>query len=240
MGRVPRAALTALARLLTEPVMGFLALAALSVGLIPALFVVPAWLDHALDVAGWVIIGLFALEYLVHLALARDRARFVADPWRILDAAIIVAPFVSLLPFAPDFMRSSPALRVLRLARVLLSGARARHGLSAHADMGITETQPSGPPQVSALSAHDKAPRPMSWQELMRWSAAPDERWVHAGNLDAARIKEIAGVVGLSDVMIDAALRESSYPRLASSARWHAFSLSLPGWAGQPCSPILD
>src|SRR5437588_12989154 len=107
--------LRAVARCLSEPVMGFLALAALSAGLAPMLFALPPGLDQALNIAGWVIIGLFALEYLVHLALARDKTAYVRNPWRIVDALIILAPVASLLPFAPEFLRSSPALRVLRL-----------------------------------------------------------------------------------------------------------------------------
>jgi Mg2+ and Co2+ transporter CorA len=39
--------------------------------------------------------------------------------------------------------------------------------------------------------------------------------------------------------MIDAALRETSYPRLESSKRWCAFALSLPGREDEPRSPIL-
>src|SRR5438067_817747 len=106
------------------------------------------------------VIGAFALEYGVHLALAPDRRAYVLNAWRIVDALIILAPLVSLLAFAPDALRSSPALRVLRLARVLLFGARARHGLVAGADMGIARAAPSGPPRVTEL-APERKPRPL-------------------------------------------------------------------------------
>jgi Mg2+ and Co2+ transporter CorA len=218
--------------------MGFLALAALCVGIAPMLFALPAPLARALDIAGWAIIAAFALEYLANLALASNRRAYVTNPWRIVDALIIVAPLVSLLPFAPDALRSSPALRVLRLARVILFGARARHGLAAGADMGIARAAPSGPPQVSELSPNGSV-QPLEWRELIAWSTRPDERWVHAANLDAAHIKELARIVQLPDVMVDAALRESSYPRLESSARWAAFAMSLPGWSDEPRTPVL-
>ena len=64
-------------------------------------------------------------------------------------------------------------------------------------------------------------------------------RWVHAWNLDEAHIKEISPEIELPDVMIDAALRESSYPRLESKERWCAFSVSLPGGKETPRTPIL-
>ena len=65
--------LRCLGRYLNEPVMGFLALAALTGGIAPMLFAMPAWLAQSIAVGEWVIIGLFALEYLVHLALAEIR-----------------------------------------------------------------------------------------------------------------------------------------------------------------------
>jgi Mg2+ and Co2+ transporter CorA len=219
--------------------MGFLALAALAAGLAPLLFSLPPRLDRGLAIAEWGIVGLFAAEYLVQLALARDRRRFVLNPWRILDAVIILAPLASLLPFAPDFARSSPALRVLRLVRVLLFGARARHGLSAAARAASSPEATPGPTRVTALSPEGGEPQESSWTKLLQWTAAPSTLWMHAANLDAARIKEIAAVVDLPDVMMEAALRETSYPRLASSEGWCAFAVSLPGSQDAPRSPVL-
>jgi len=229
----------ALARLLNEPVMGFLALAALSTGLAPMLFALPRRLEQTLDIAGWLIIGAFALEYVVHLAVADDRPRYVRNPWRVVDALIILAPLASLLPFAPQFLRSSPALRVLRLARVIVFGARARRGLTAESDMGIARSRPVGPLRVTELAPAGGGPRASEWRELVDWAKRPDERWLHASNVDAARIKEIAQRVDLPVAMVEAALRESSYPRLESSERWAAFALSLPGAQDAPRTPVL-
>ena len=223
--------------MLSEPVMGFLALAALSAGLAPMLFALPPWLERGIAVGEWAIIAVFALEYLVNLALARERARFALNPWRILDAVIIVAPLVSLLPFAPEFARSSPALRVLRLARVIVFGARARRGLSGAEEE--LSTGLTGPLQVTALGPDERAPRASDWRELLDWSVAPSKLWMHAGNLDAAHIKEIARSVGLPHVMVEAALRETSYPRLESTKRWGAFALSIPGQEEGRRSPVL-
>jgi len=228
--------LRAVSRWLSEPVMGFLALAALSAGLAPMLFELPARLARGVALIEWAIIALFALEYAVHFALARDKRAFVLDPWRVLDAAIILAPLVSLLPRAPEVLRSSPVLRVLRLLRVILFGARARRGL--HGAALEREEERRGALRVTALSPGG-SPYEIGWSDLVRWSARPDEQWMHAANLDAARIKEIVGIVGLADAMVDAALRESSYPRLESSARWSALALSLPGWGDEARTPVV-
>src|SRR5437764_370656 len=68
--------------------MGFLALAALSAGIAPMLFPLPGSIAGAIAVGEWLIIALFAVEYLVQLALAHDRRRFVPNPWRMVDAAL--------------------------------------------------------------------------------------------------------------------------------------------------------
>src|ERR1035437_8131787 len=116
--------LSRLSGVLNEAVMGFLALAALSLGLAPFLFELPQGIEQGFDVAEWVIIGLFALEYAASFALSTDRRKFALDPWRMLDAVIIVAPLLSLLPAASEAMQSTPALRILRLFRFLLFGPR--------------------------------------------------------------------------------------------------------------------
>ena len=66
-----------LARVLSEPVMGFLALAALVFGVAPALFVLPPRIAAALDAGECAVIALFALEYAVHFLLARDKLAYV-------------------------------------------------------------------------------------------------------------------------------------------------------------------
>jgi Mg2+ and Co2+ transporter CorA len=226
-----------LSRWLSEPVMGFLALAALSGGLAPLLFALPPRLALALDVMQWAIVGLFAAEYVVHLLLAADRWRYVRSPWRILDLVIILAPLVSLLPFASDFARSSPALRVLRLARVLLFGARARHGLAAARDEARREA--AGAARVTAITPAHGEPEERSWPQLLHWLAQPGRAWLHAANLDESQLREVAARVALPQAVLEAALRETSYPRLESTPRWCAFTLSFPRSDDAPRSPVL-
>lgn len=215
------------ARILSEAVMGFLALGALSLGLVPLLFPVPPGVAAGIDLAEWIIVGLFALEYVAHLAVAPDRARFVADPWRILDAAIILAALASLLPFVSDSARNMLALRILRLFRALLFGFRAGRGLQGTFATPVRPV-PSGPPRVSALGEADAAPRTAEWSRLLAWSTGTAREWVHASNLDPQRLRELAQAVGIPPVVVEAGLHESSYPRLDAGAKWTALTLSVP------------
>ena len=219
--------LSRLSGVLNEAVMGFLALAALSLGLAPCLFELPRGVELGFDAAEWVIVGLFALEYAANFALSTDRRKFALDPWRMLDTVIIVAPLLSLLPAASDAVRSTPALRILRLFRILLFAPRIGHGLHRPA-APPPRPAPGGEPQVTLLRRGEPAPRKSDWNELLQWAAAPTSDWLHASNLAPDRLMEIASAIGVPHVMIEAALHESSYPRIESGARWTALTVSLP------------
>jgi len=215
--------------LLNESVMGFLALAAMAVALAPALFTLPPVIEAACDAAGWTVVALFALEYAVGFALAADRSAFARDPWHVLDLVIVVAALASLLPVVSDVARSTPALRMLRLFQVLFFGARAGGGLRRPA-APPARPAPAGPPQVRVLRPGDASPRAGEWSDLLRWAAAPTSDWVHASNLAPERLQEVASASGVPHVMVEAALHESSYPRIEAGARWTALTLSVPAW----------
>ena len=216
-----------LADLLGEALMGFLALAALGTGLAPFLFSLTPAAESAIDAAEWVIVGLFALEYAVHLAVASDRAAYLRDPWRMLDAAIVLGSLASLLPSISDAARTMPALRILRLFRVLLFGFRAGHGVSSPA-LRPARPLPEGPPRVTRLASGSEAIVAGEWADLLRWAASPTSEWIHASNLAPQRLREAAEAAGVPHVMVEAALNESSYPRLESGKRWSSLTISVP------------
>lgn len=215
------------AKILNEAVMGFLALAALSLGLVPLLFPVTPGAAMVLDAAEWMVVGLFALEFVAHLSVAPDRRRFLRDPWRLLDAAILLAALGSLLPFVSDSARNMLALRILRLFRALLFGFRAGRGLKGSV-VAPVRPPPSGPPRVAALGESETTPRPADWAGVLAWSTSPTREWLHVSNLAPERLRELARAVGMPPVVVEAGLHESSYPRLDAGPKWTALTLSLP------------
>src|ERR1035441_5415963 len=78
----------------------------------------------------------------------------------------------------------------------------------------------------SLLQRGEPAPGKSDWNELLQWAAAPTSDWLHASNLAPDRLMEIASAIGVPHVMIEAALHESSYPRIESGARWTALTAS--------------
>ena len=207
--------------------MGFLALAALGAGLAPFLFTLSPALESALDALEWAVVALFALEYLVQLAVAPDRRAYLRDPWRLLDAAIVAGSVASLLPAISDAARTMPALRILRLFRVLLFGMRAGHGV-ANPAVPPARALPEGTPRVARLARNSESVLPGQWADLLRWAASPTSEWIHASNLSPQRLREAAEAAGVPHVMVEAALNESSYPRLETGPRWSALTLSVP------------
>jgi Mg2+ and Co2+ transporter CorA len=216
-----------LSAFLSEAVMGFLALAALGTGLAPFLFSLTPAAEAAMDAIEWAIVAIFALEYAVQFAFAADRSAFLRDPWRILDAAIVVGSIASLLPSVTDAARTMPALRILRLFRVLLFGMRAGHGVS-RSPVPPSRGLPEGPPRVTRLPCGAGTIEPAEWADLLRWAASPTSEWIHASNLPPQRLREAAEAAGVPHVMVEAALNESSYPRLETGPRWSALTLSVP------------
>jgi Mg2+ and Co2+ transporter CorA len=212
---------------LNESVMGLLALAGLSFGFAPLLFDLPHSVEQGFNFARWVIIGLFALEYAANFALSTDRRKFALSPWRMLDAVIIIVPLLSLLSVVSDVASSTPALRILRLFSILLFGPRVGHGLQRPA-MPPPRPVPVGPPQVTVFRPGEITPHKYDWGELLQWIGAPTNGWLHASNLSPERLIEIASAAGVPHVMIEAALQESSYPRIESGSRWTALTVSLP------------
>jgi Mg2+ and Co2+ transporter CorA len=126
-----------------------------------------------------------------------------------------------------ETLRSTPALRILRLFRALLFGSRVGHGLQRPVAPAV-RAAPQGEPQVTLLRPGDRAPCGCNWDELLRWAQAPTSEWLHASNLEPRRLAEVAAAAGIPHVLIEAALHESSYPRIEDGARWSALTLSLP------------
>ena len=127
--------LQAIARLLSEARMGFLALVAFGAGMVQLAFELDPSADTALEVVAWAIVATFAVDYAVTLLLSKDRRAYAFSPWGLLDLAIVVCPLLTLLPGVGNALQSTPILRLLRLTRAAVFGARA-----SRAAMQVEET----------------------------------------------------------------------------------------------------
>ncbi len=162
---------------LGEVFLGFLAIVSAALTLIPMLFNLSTQADALLEAGQWSIILLFAAEYCIGLARASSKRKFVLNPWRVVDAATVLIPLATLLPGASDVLRSSPVLRLVRLARVLALGARAGGVMTREESPSVAPRAPD-PMLVRMLPASGGAgPRSASWDEFVQWAKHPGTEW---------------------------------------------------------------
>ncbi len=214
---------------LGEVFLGFLAIVSAALTLIPMLFRISPRTDTLLEIGQWSIILLFAIEYGASLRRADSKMKFVRNPWRIVDAATIVLPLVTLLPGASDVLRSSPVLRLLRLARVLALGARAS-GVMAREEIAAAAPRAPDPMLVRMLPATGGAgPRQATWQEFVQWAKHPGTEWYSIANVGQHNLAEVAAASGIPREFIAAHLLGTSYPHIETTGGY----LSLFVWLAE-------
>ena len=214
--------------LLGEAFLGFLAIVAAVLTLIPLLFKSSPPLSAVLEGGQWAIVFLFAVEYSTGLASAISKRRFILNPWRLIDAATILIPMLTFVPGASRLFRSSPALRLLRLARVVTLGARASGAIVREERSAITSGKPA-PMQVRMLPSDGTiSPRSATWEEFVQWAKQPGAQWYSIANVDQRNLAELAHATGISQDFISAHLLGTSYPHIETTERYVSLFVWIP------------
>ncbi|HTY91846.1 MAG TPA: CorA family divalent cation transporter, partial [Methanocella sp.] len=116
-------------RLFSEDVMTVLAFLIIPVVGLPLVFSFSAAMQTILELINYFIIAMFVAEYCVMLYLSDSRVKYIRDPWHLLDLIIIVLALLDLAPMVSFAIgRASPALRLLRVFRVLTALGRTAKG----------------------------------------------------------------------------------------------------------------
>lgn len=214
--------------ILGEVFLGFLALVAAALALIPLLFQTSPHTDALLEAGQWSIIVLFAVEYGSGLAAAPNKWAFVINRWRLIDAATILIPMATLLPGATDLLRSTPVLRLVRLARVVSLGVRAS-GVMVREEKAAVAAQALVPLQVRMLRSDEAATsRQATWEEFVRWAKQPGTEWYSIAHVGQHNLSALASATGIAPDFIASHLLGASYPRLDSAGRYLALFVWLP------------
>lgn len=228
---VPRWTQRVLRFVLGEAFLGFLAIAAVALTLLPMLFPVARGTERLLELCQWGIVALFAAEYLLGLASAPSKKTFVLDPWRLLDLFTILVPMLTILPNVSEALRTSPVFRLARVVRIAVMGARAsgviirdeqRHGAAAAI----------APLEVSKLARHDAEPVRSTWSELLEWVSAPGDEWYHAANLSPDALRDLTASLGMPHGQIEDHLFTTGYPHIETSADTTLLFVWLPESTG--------
>lgn len=220
----------ALAFLLSEAFLGFLAIAATALTLFPMLFPIGPLVEDGIELGQWAIIALFALEYGLALAWAADRRAFLRDPWRWLDFFTIIVPVATLLPRVSDALRTSPVLRLLRLIRLVTLGVRASGAVVRAEVRRAAEAPPSGPARITLLreAEHPAAAKDVPWDEFLHWVKAPGAKWYHVSNPSPPDLESIAAHAGLPATLLKAHLLGTGFPHVEAIGPYAGMFVWLP------------
>ncbi len=213
---------------LGEAFLGFLAIVAAGLTAVPLLFEISDKTNSLLEAGQWVIIFLFAVEYGFGLAVAQSKRRFLLNPWRIVDAATILVPLATFIPGATELLRSSPVLRLTRLARLLSLGMRASGVMVREAQATATSVR-EAPVQVRMLPGLGPAvPRLTTWDEFVRWAQQPQEGWYSIANVGQHNLPQLELATGIPADYISSHLFGNSYPHLEKTERFISLFVWVP------------
>lgn len=214
-----------LSKCLSEPVMGFLAFIALVLTIAPSLF---SNFGKWANIGIWIIVGLFFLEYVANLMLAPVKKVYILRPWRLLDLAIIVAPFGAVLPGVGNKFASSPVLRLIRVLRVGVFGLRAGEVI-VREQVPASKVEEHGLPLVSVVKMDgQQQPRQASWYEFQMWEAGRENQWYHVSNIGPERFDELAKAAEIPLAFIESCLSDANFPRIESYRNATLLSAWLP------------
>jgi Mg2+ and Co2+ transporter CorA len=214
--------------LLGEACLGFLAIVAAGLTAVPMLFKVSAPADKLLEACQWVIIALFAAEYSLAFDASESKRKFMLNPWRVVDAATILVPLATFIPGVSDLLRSSPVLRLVRLARLLTLGVRASGVMVREATSAAAPVK-TGPVEVHVLPGLGAtAPRLTTWEEFVRWAKQSQAGWYSVANVGEHDLAELELATSIPADFIFSHLFGTSYPRLEETDRFISLFVWVP------------
>jgi Mg2+ and Co2+ transporter CorA len=209
-----RRLLHAVGGVLSEGVLGFLALALVALAIGATVFDLTPEEDRIATAAEWVIVGAFALDLAVQAALAPHPAAYLLSPRGLFDAACVILPVLTLLPTVPEALRNAPALRLLRALRAVALTTRSRVS-SGRAARASEEPPPAPPLEVRALTAGapGRAER-IDVGRLEAEMASPEEAFISVSGGAPSEQSRIAERIGLPPGLVAGLLSGAAYPRV--------------------------
>ncbi len=224
---------------LSNATMGFLALVSLFLAFVPAIFELDSLGSGVLAGIEYSIVCIFAIEYGVGFRRAAVKLDFIRNRWRVLDALILVASVVSILPFAIDALRNAPALRLIRFMRVFVLGARSSSVITGGGTAMARATQAESACAPEAFVLCDESPvrfDNITWEALLARIRSSDEDWLFVNGVGAAELDAIGAVWEIPQHVLHARLLDAPFPRFDRLERFAALFVWYPTLADDGAS----
>lgn len=242
--RVPATELPAglirLAGLFNGPVMGLLALIALATALGPMVFDVTPNVERALNVVEWVLVGVFAAEFVTSgtLEYRSDNFReWAVSPWRVVDLATMLGPLAAVLPQVSDAFTGSLALRALRIGRAVAFGTRAGASAVMNRSLPLSVRQPE--PVFRVVRQDEPHAVEFARGSLVAWLREPEAfSWLHATGVNRGDFRELARGAGLAERDSGRLLNHEGQGKVWESSRCAAVVTQIP-LAAEPDVPDI-
>jgi len=200
-------------RWLSDSLMVSLALVMVPTGLCPLFLDFSPVFQGLFSFINDVILAVFAVEYALKLWVAESRRRFVLDPWRLLDLAILLLAAADLAPFIRfEGGHASPVLRLLRLLR--LGAIAGRTMRRAEMLRGPAQAQVARPAMSLRILEQGAVVRPASREEVARCLQSPSETWVDAQNLSEGGLDFISETLRFPKFILASKVIQESFPRV--------------------------
>ncbi|MEO6845919.1 MAG: CorA family divalent cation transporter [Chthoniobacterales bacterium] len=201
-------------RWLGEGIMGFLALIALTLALIPEFFNVSTRVANGLYLGQWVVVGAFMIDYTTHFITAKSKWRFVRSRVRILYALIIIVAFASLLQSVPDVFVAAPALHFFNVIAGILLSARAGAVVVEHFEPDANASAPQASRVFVANPDQKEVFHETTWLELIQWTNEPSNRWYLAESAGENELAQLSKATDIPETILKSCVAQENYPRI--------------------------
>jgi Mg2+ and Co2+ transporter CorA len=201
---------------LSDGLMIFLAIMLIPIILLPILFNLPVDVTNFLFVSDLIVLAIFYIEYFLKLYLAKDRWAHFKDPWHILDLVIIMIPLLELFPILGVIgTRTSPLLRLFRLARLFAVGGRTvKRRVTKHDEIKV-KGQGKSIMKIRALdgSLHNiKAG--VKLEEIPKYLEDGSQTWIEISDVSDVDIEGLSQVLNIPVALLQSKLVEEAFPRI--------------------------
>ena len=217
-------------KIFSNETLGFLALLTLSMAFIPNIFNLSIYHHQLLDYLEFVIIIIFFLEYSISFITSDNPKAFLMNPWRILDALIILFGLLSMTPIVNDMFRNTPALRLFRFFRLALFGTKSSAVIVANPKSTNTDNSIHDQPmETLSLKYEQKAQfYKISFATALEDILSPKDTLIMISNPEKNVLQQIAASLKVSEIMLRTRFYTSHFPRIERMENYTTLFLWYP------------
>jgi Mg2+ and Co2+ transporter CorA len=198
-------------RFLNDAVLGFFALLSFFLFIAPMVFTLNDFAQDIIAVIETAIICLFMVEYITGMLLANNKLKYMKDGRRVIDMLIIVSALIAFMPFVPDVLKHSPVLRLVRVGRIALLGARSSIALKSGDNSGINiSNEVMTDPKVLSLGNSGTVFEEISLQQGIERISNSDPDWLFISGVGESKLAPITEALGVPVKAVQGLFRSAS------------------------------